>query len=473
MRKSENFSEWFTQVVEKADLADVRYNVQGFLVHRTWSIKIIREIIKMFEKELERSGHDPVLFPLVIPEENLKKEREHFGIVPEVFWVTEKGANERLEKKLALRPTSETAFYPMYALWIRGHRDLPMKKYQTTTMYRHEPVTRPFIRGREFIWIEAHDAFATHEEALEQIDKDVEIMEKVISERLGVPVHIFRRPPWDKFLGADETISTDVIMPDGKVLQVGSTHDLGQKFSVPFGIKFLDANEEERHVWQTCYGPGIWRIFAALVSVHGDDKGLILPFDVSPVQIVIVPITYSGKDTEAIANKCRALKSELGKKYRVFIDDSGKTPGEKYNRWEMFGVPVRLEVGPKEVKGNSVTLFRRDEMKREKVAEKSLVRKIDKISEEMLENLKNKAKKFADSKTRSVKSKHDFLRAAEAGGIVRAAFCASEDCARDIQNETGGVKVRGTLFGKKEKALGKCVYCSKSAKEIVYFAKQY
>lgn len=472
-RKSENFSEWYTQVVDKADLADTRYNVQGFIVHKTWSMKIIREMFKLFERELEKTGHEPVLFPLVIPEENLKKEGEHFGLVPDVFWVTEKGIGERLEKKLALRPTSETGFYQMYSLWIRSYRDLPLKKYQSVSVYRNEPVTRPFIRGREFLWIEAHDAFETHEDAMKQVHEDVENMKRVVWEELGIPISTFKRPHWDRFLGAEDTFASDVLFPDGKVLQIGSTHDLGQKFSIPFNIKFVDKKEDSKFVWQTTYGPGIWRIFAAVVAVHGDDKGLVLPFDIAPIQIVIIPIFYSDKDKKEVMKKCDKLESSLGKDYRVKLDDSEKTPGEKFHHWELFGVPARIEVGAKETKGNFATVYRRDSMTKEKVSDKALAKRIEKLSGEILENLKSKASSFLESNMKSPKNRHDFLRDVGKGGIVKVAFCGREECAKEIQNETRGAKVRGTLFGKHEKALGKCIYCNHSAKEMVYIAKQY
>lgn len=470
-KKAENFSEWFTQVVDKADLADTRYNVQGFIVHKTWAIKIIREIYRLFEQSLEKGGHEPVLFPLVIPEENLKKEGEHFGFVPEVFWVTETGIGDKLQKKMALRPTSETGFYQMYALWIRSWRDLPFKKYQSVSIYRNESVTRPFIRGREFLWVEAHDAFETHEEALKQVDDDVANMRSVVWDELGIPVSIFKRPYWDKFLGAEDTFASDVLFPDGKVLQIGSTHDLGQKFSIPFGIKFVDKKEEEKFAWQTCYGPGVWRIFASLIATHGDDRGLVLPFAIAPTQIVIIPIFYDEKDKREVMKKCEKLAGSL-KDYRVKIDDSEKTPGEKYHHWEMFGVPVRIEVGKKEAEGGFVTLYRRDTMAKEKVTDKALAKSVEELSVDMLEGMKAKAKAFLDLNTKSPKNRHDFLRDINKG-VVRAPFCGREECAKEIQNETKGGKVRGTLVGKHEKALGNCIFCSHSAKEMAYMAKQY
>lgn len=472
VKKSQNFSEWYTQIIEKAELADTRYNVQGFIVHRPWAMMIFKKMYELFEKELEKTGHKPVLFPLVIPEENLKKEKEHFDFVPEVFWVTETGLGEKLEKKLALRPTSETAMYPMYSLWIRSYRDLPLKLYQSNSVYRYEPVTRPFLRGREFLWIEAHDAFESHEEALSQVKKDVESSKTVIFEKLGIPLLFFKRPKWDKFLGADDTYAADTLLPDGKALQISSTHDLGQRFSIPFNVKFIDKKEEEKFVWQTCYGPGIWRIFAALVSIHGDDKGLVLPFDIAPVQIIIIPIFYSENDRKEVMDKVKKLKNNLDKDYRVELDDGWKTPGQKYNHWELFGVPIRLEIGQKEVKSEFVTAYRRDTGEKEKIKDKELGKYLEKISVGILENLKKKAKEYFESDLNSPKNRNDFFKALNKGGFVIVNFCGREECAKEIQNQTGA-KVRGTPFEGKTKPIGKCINCNKDSKEIVYIAKQY
>lgn len=472
VKKLENFSEWYSQVLEKADLADIRYNVQGFIVHRPWAMRIIREIYRMLEKELEDSGHEPVLFPLVIPEENLKKEAEHFGVVPEVFWVTETGLGNKLQKKLALRPTSETAMYSMFPLWIRSHRDLPARFYQSCAVYRNEPVTRPFLRGREFLWIEAHDAFATHDEAEDQIKDDMSSFSRVVKDRLGLPITFFKRPDWDRFLGADSTYAADVLLPDGKVLQVGTTHDLGQRFSKTFGIKFYDKDETEKHVWQTSYGPGIWRIFAALVSIHGDDRGLVLPFDIAPVQIAIVPIFYSDKEKAALKKKIAGIEKSL-KKYRIHVDWSNKTPGEKFAKWEVYGVPLRIEIGKKEIESKGVTVFRRDTRERQKVLDKSLPKKIESLGEEILSNLRTASEKALSEKIVTPKTKNDFFKALESGSLIKVGFCGREACAKEMQNETGGAKVRGVPMGKTEKAVGKCIHCNHEAEQVVYIARQY
>ena len=474
VKKKENFSEWFTQIVTKAGLADQRYNVQGFIVHMPWAMRIIREIYRLFEQELERTGHEPVLFPLVIPEENFEKEKEHVeGFKPEVFWVTEAG-NDKLERRLALRPTSETAFYQMYALWITSWRDLPLKLYQSVSVYRYEKTTRPFIRGREFLWIEAHDAFATHRQALRQVREDMENSRKVIWEQLGIPFLFLKRPPWDKFKGAEDTYAADTLMPDGRVLQISSTHDLGQRFAKAFGITFMDKNGKEKYVWQTCYGPGVWRILAALVAIHGDDKGLVLPFRVAPVQVVIIPIYYDEEEKKLVMRKCRRFYLKLKRRnIRVLVDTRDKTPGWKFNDWELKGVPIRLEIGRREVEQGFVTIFRRDLKKREKVPDDEVVDRIYELAEEILDNLKNRAKKFFEENIVSANSKKGLVKAIKEGKIVKISFCGKEECAEDMREATNGAKVRGTSLDFKEGDYGKCVWCGQPARYLVYVAKAY
>ncbi len=474
VKKKENFSEWFTQVVTKAGLADQRYNVQGFIVHMPWAMRIIREIYRLFEQELERTGHEPVLFPLVIPDENFEKEKEHVeGFKPEVFWVTEAG-DDKLERRLALRPTSETAFYQMYALWITSWRDLPLKLYQSVSVYRYEKTTRPFIRGREFLWIEAHDAFATHRQALRQVREDMENSRKVIWEQLGIPFLFLKRPPWDKFKGAEDTYAADTLMPDGRVLQISSTHDLGQRFAKAFGITFMDKNGKERYVWQTCYGPGVWRILAALVAIHGDDKGLVLPFRVAPVQVVIIPIYYDEEEKKLVMRKCRRFYLKFKRRnIRVLVDTRDKTPGWKFNDWELKGVPIRLEIGRREVEQDFVTIFRRDLKKREKVPDDKVVDRIYELAEEILDNLKNKAKKFFEENIVSASSKKELVKTIKEGKIVKISFCGREECAEDMREATNGAKVRGTSLDFKEGDYGRCVWCGQPARYLVYVAKAY
>ena len=473
--KEENFSEWFTQVLTRADLIDQRYGVQGFIVHKPWAMRIIKEIYKMFEEELEKTGHEPVLFPLVIPEEYFEKEKEHVeGFKPEVFWVTEAG-DEKLDRRLALRPTSETAFYSMYSLWIKSWRDLPLKLYQCVSVYRYEKHTRPFIRGREFLWIETHCAFATHEEALKQVEQDMENSRKVIWDKLGIPFLFLRRPPWDKFAGAEDTYAADTIMPDGRVLQISSTHDLGQRFAKAFEIKFVDKDGKWKYAWQTCYGPGIWRIVAALIAIHGDDKGLVLPFSVAPIQVVIIPIYYTDEDRDPVLSKCETVAGKLTSAgIRVHIDKrEDRTPGWKFNDWELRGVPIRIEVGMREVKEGFVTVFRRDLKTREKVPDEKVVERVLELADDILRVLKERAKKFFDSRIVEAKTREEVVKAIQERKVVRMPFCGEEACAEDMREATGGAKVRGTPLGFKEGDYGVCAWCGRKARYIVYVAKAY
>jgi len=395
------------------------------------------------------------------------------GFKPEVFWVTEAG-DRKLEKKLALRPTSETAFYQMYSLWIRSWRDLPFKRYQSVAVYRYESETRPFLRGREFLWIETHNAFATHEEVLKQVKEDMEISKKVIWEKLGIPFLFFRRPPWDKFAGADDTYAADTLMPDGKVNQISSTHDLGRNFAKAFDIKFLDKDGKKKYVWQTCFGPGIWRIVAALIAVHGDDKGLILPFDVAPIQVIIIPIVFSDEDMKKVVKKCNQIKKVITDAgFRCDVDLREETPGWKFNDWELKGVPIRIEIGPREVVENQVTLCRRDTGKRISVKDSELVEKIKQLKDDILENLKKKAKKAFDEGIKHVATKEFLMELMRKGGIAKVNFCGREECAMEIKEATNGAKVRGVPLDLEEKPTGNCVWCGKKAKEVVYIAKAY
>lgn len=470
--KFENFSKWFDAVLSEAGLVDIRYGVKGFIVYRPFLMKIIKQIYALFEEELEKDGHEPALFPLVIPRSYLSKESEHIkGFEGEVFWVTKRGHTE-LEEPLALRPTSETAIYPMYALWIRGKSDLPVKIYQSVAVYRAETkATRPLLRGREFLWIETHDAFATKEEAYEQVRKDVEIFRRVVLEKLGIPFLHLKREEFDKFAGAVESFAFDTLLPDGNVLQMGTTHYLGTNFSKAFEICFLDENNVRRHVHQTCFGIGISRIAASIIAVHGDEFGLRLPFWIAPVQVVIVPIPKKGMEAEVDAY-CRELKEKLSR-WRVVYDDSKNTPGEKFYKWDMLGVPIRIEVGPKELKTKVLTLFRRDKRERLKVPEAELLEAIPKLADDMLRTLRSEAEERLANSVKEAKTREEFEALLAAGAkIIRAPFCSRRECASEIKAASGGYEARGSRLDEEEEP-GKCFWCGMDAKEIAYFAKAY
>jgi prolyl-tRNA synthetase len=476
VKKSEDFSEWYTQVVQKAELADIRYNVKGFLVHMPWAVRIMKLMNEFLEKEFEKYGHEPVWFPSVIPESFLRKEREHAEFSAEVFWITEGGKNyEKLEERLALRPTSETAMYTMFSIWIRSWRDLPLKTYQNCQVWRYESYTRPFIRGREFYWIEAHNVFASEEDAEKQVEEDMKITENTLYKQYAIPFLFFKRPEHDKFKGAVNTFAADTIMPDGKVIQLPSTHFLGQNFSKAFDIKFLDKDKVEKYAWQTCYGPAVWRILGALTAVHGDDKGLILPPAIAPYHAVIVPIYYKKIEKKKVFKKADEIADHLKNIFRIKVDKREEyTPGWKFNYWEMKGVPARIEIGPKDIKKKQVVLVRRDNGTKTVAKENALKKTLDKLLKSIQENLTKKADEFFKnhlSEAKNLKELKKILK--ERGGFVRVNWCGSTECADNIKSETNGGTIRGTVFGKNEKPTGNCVYCGKEAKSVVYVAKQY
>ncbi len=472
--KYENFNEWYNEILQKAELIDLRYGVKGFIVYRPNATVIMREIYRLFEKELDRLKHSPCIFPVVIPLEFFEKEARHIkGFLNEVFWIMRAGQHE-LNKPLVLRPTSETAMYPLYAFWIRSYKDLPLKLYQSNSVYRYETkATKPLLRGREFYWIEAHCAHRTKEDAERQVLEDMEVMSKALHEVLGVPFLLLERPPWDRFAGAERTYAFDVLFPDKSVLQIATTHILGENFSRAFEIVYKDVDGTLKYVQQTCFGIGISRILATLISVHGDEYGLVLPFDIAPTQVVIIPILF--KDVgKVVMEKCRALFERLKNEgYRVVLDDSDDRPGAKFYRWEILGVPVRIEVGPKDVERGMVTLFRRDTRERIIVEEKDVERKIEELRRDILRVLRERGEKCLKESLRDVKNRDDLMKLAREGGIGRMAFCGREECASEIKAETEGFEVRGVRVNEKWGKLGVCAACGKEAKEIVYVAKPY
>lgn len=481
VKKDDNFSEWYTQIIQKADLADIRFGIQGFIVHKPWSFKIARKIYEYFEDEVEKDNHEPFLFPIAVKEKDLMREKEHAGFSPDVFWITEAGS-EVLEERFALRPTGEAQIYPMYSLWIRSHNDLPFKGYQSRiTVFRNEKTTRPFIRGREFMFFETHDVFASEGEALEQVRKDAEMANRVMKEKLKIPFLFFKRPQWDKFLGAKNTYTPDTLMPDGKRNQLASTHDLSTNFSKAYNIKFIDKDEKEKYAFQTCFGPGIWRQLAALIAVHGDDKGLILPFEIAPVQVVIIPIisNKNEKESTSIIEYCKKIKNLL-KEYKAEIDLSENSPGFKYNHWELKGVPIRIEIGPKELKSKKATIKRRTDRQGKSVTLKSLKDEIKKQAKEVDQQIEKNAEKYFKDKIRNASSLNDVKKIISSyKGFIRVPFCSVEmegkECADILKEKTEGGVVCGTLFPVAEKAKPNegCVVCRKKASQIVYISKSY
>lgn len=481
VKKSEDFSEWYTQVVQKAELADIRFGIQGFIVHQPWGFKIARKIYEYFEEEVEKDGHEPFLFPIAIKEKDLAKEKEHAGFSPEVFWVTMAGSEE-LDERFALRPTGETQIYPMYSLWIKSYNDLPYKGYQSRiSAFRAEKTTRPFLRGREFMFFETHDVFSTHKEAIDQVNKDLKMAKRVMTEKLKIPFLFFKRPEWDKFLGADSTFTPDTLMPDGKRNQLASTHDLGTNFSKAYNIQFVDRDEKKKYPHQTCFGPGIWKQLAALIGIHGDDKGLILPFDIAPLQIIIIPIISNKKEKESekIIERCEEIKKKLNR-YRVRMDLSENSPGFKYNQWELKGIPLRIEIGPKELGNKKITIKRRTDRESIRCTLNSLKKEIQKQAKEIDRQIEENSKKYFKDRIRNgstfkeiqnIISKHK--------GFIRVPFCyvdkKGKECADILKEKTKGGVVCGTIYPKAEKLMAKdkCIVCNKKANYVVYISKSY
>jgi prolyl-tRNA synthetase len=473
VKKTEDFSEWYVQLVLKSGMADYA-PVKGCMIFREHSYAIWERIQEAFNRKIKKSGHKNVYFPLFIPESFLKKEAEHFeGFVPEVAWVT-MGGDTSLEERLAVRPTSETIIYATFGKWIRSWRDLPIKLNQWCSVVRWETeATRLFLRTREFLWQEGHTAHATKEEADQEVMQILEAYRGIMEDYLAIPVLAGKKSEKEKFAGALYTMALEAMMPDGKALQMGTSHNLGQHFSKVFDIKFLDEQEKERYVWQTSWGIST-RMIGAVVMVHGDDKGLVLPPRIAPVQVVIVPIPYKDVDAEQIVTKAKQLFENLQEKgTEVVLDDRQEyTPGWKFNEWELKGVPIRIEIGPRDLKQRQVTLARRDTHEKIAVKEDETVAVVIDMLEEIQISLFKKAKEFLEQNITTARTFDEFKEILkEKGGFIKASWCANSKCEEEIKEETGAT-IR-VISSENEELFPKCLHCGEKAKEVVYFARAY
>ena len=472
-KKSENFSEWYTQGILKSKLADYT-PVKGCIVLREGSYEIWEKIRAFFDKRIAETGHKNAYFPMLIPERLLRKEAEHFkGFVPECAWVT-MGGDRELKERLAIRPTSETIIYTMYKKWIRGWRDLPIKLNQWCNIVRWETkATKPFLRTREFLWQEGHTAHATKEEADKEVMDILMIYKDLMENLLAIPVLIGRKSENEKFAGALYTTTLEAIMPDGRALQMGTSHNLGQNFSKAFEIKFIGKDEKEHYVWTTSWGIST-RLIGALVMVHGDDRGLVLPPKVAPLQVVIIPIFYKEVERETILQKAKATLNLLKENgVTALLDDRIEyTPGWKFNEWELRGVPLRIEIGPRDVAKEQVTLARRDTFERIVVEEKKLVESVKELLDDIQKSLFNRAKKFLEEHITTVKTYDQFKKSLEEkGGFIRACWCLDPTCEERIKEETGATVRLIPL--EREEPFSNCVYCGRKAREVAYFARAY
>ncbi len=467
------FSEWFHSILEEAEIIDTRYPVKGMHVWLPQGFKIRKHTLNILKNILDKD-HEEVLFPLLIPEDELAKEAIHVkGFEEEVYWVTHGGLTE-LNKKLALRPTSETAMYPMFSLWVRNHSDLPMKYYQVVNTFRYETKhTRPLIRVREITTFkEAHTVHATAEETEQQVQEAIKIYKKFF-DMLGIPYTVSKRPEWDKFPGAEYTVAFDTIMPDGKTLQIGTVHNLGQTFAKTFDIKYETTTGEHEYVYQTCYGLSD-RVIASVIGIHGDKAGLCMPPDIAPYQVVIVPIIFK-KGGEEVLEFCRNLKEKLKTEadLRVYFDDRDIRAGKKYYEWEMRGVPLRIEVGPRDLKNKKVVTYRRDSKEKEIIDYNPLA-----ISDTIYEilgdislNMKDKSWEIFEKSIRSVNSIEEATdEMSKAGGIITFNWCGDQDCGKDIEE-----KVRVDILGVQESDEDNltCINCEKPSKHLTLIAKTY
>ena len=469
--KKENFTEWYPEVVRKAGLADYS-SVSGCMIIRPYAYKIWENIQKFLNERFEKLGVKNAYFPLFIPEKLLRKESEHVeGFSPEVAWVTEAGSS-KLDEKLAVRPTSETIMYESYSKWVRSWRDLPLKINQWVNIVRWEfkhPIL--FLRTREFLWQEGHTVFATKKEAEEEVREILECYADVYEKLLAIPVVKGKKTENEKFAGAEYTLSIETFLPVGKAIQGATSHHLGQNFSKPFEIKFLDKNEEEKYAWQNSWGLST-RSIGTMIIVHGDDKGLIIPPRVAPIQIVIVPIYYSDEEKKIVLEKAREISESL-RDFSVYLDDrDGYTPGFKFNEWELKGVPLRMEIGPKDLQKDQVVLARRDTGKKSTVKTKDLKNEINRTLESIQKNLFERAKKFIEEHTKEVKTYQEFKEVSDGNWII-APWCGDSLCEEKIKEETGA-KITNIPFDlNKKKPSGKCLFCGKPAKYLVYFGKSY
>ncbi len=471
-RKDDNLSEWYTQVITKAQMADYS-SAKGFMVLMPYGYAIWESIKEYFDKRIKKIGHKNAYFPLLIPERLLKKEAEHFaGFTPDVFWVTHTGDNE-LGEKLAIRPTSETIIYESYSKWVKSWRDLPILINVWNSVVRAEITgTRPFLRTSEFLWQEGHTVHGTEKEAETEVMTILEIYKQLVETQLAIPVLAGRKTGREKFKGAVYTMTLEAIMPDGKAIQMGTSHHLGQNFSKPFEIKYLGTDEEEHFAWTTSWGMS-WRLIGAMILAHGDDKGLILPPRIAPTQVVLIPIFYKEADRENILAETRHLAEALeGSSVRTYIDDRSQyTPGWKYNEWEMKGVPVRVEIGPKDVQSKQVTVVRRDIGKKEAIGRETAGQSIVEILEEIQQFLFHRASKSMEELTTMADDMESFKRTLdEKGGFIKAFLCHDESCEEAIQHETGAT-VR--LIAPDQTHKGKCLNCKSENSKLVYFARAY
>lgn len=472
VKKSDDFSEWYTQCVLKSNIADYSPS-KGFIILRPYGYAIWEIIKELLDYELKKTGHKNGFLPVLIPESLLTKEKDHFdGFMPEVFWVTKSGESD-LAEKLAVRPTSETLAYSMFSKWISSYRDLPLKLNFWNSALRAEiKSTKPLIRNSEFLWQEGHTAHNDENEADEEVRTILDIYKTLIEESLALPTLSGFKTDKEKFVGAKYTTCLESVMADGKALQMATSHHLGQNFSKPFEIKYLDRETVEQYVWQTSWGIS-WRVIGALIMVHGDDKGLILPPKIAPTQVIIVPI-YKDDIKTVVKQKAYELEQKLkDSKIRAETDDRDEyTSGWKFNDWEMKGVPLRINIGPRDMKANQVELIRRDTKERFYVKEKEVVNEVMFTLEKIQLNMFDQAKNHLLTNIRTAVTLEELLSVLDTiGGFVACSWCGKREC-EDLVKEKTTADIRIVPFETKNN-ISSCIGCGEQKTVEVYFARAY
>ncbi len=468
----DDFSEWYNELLFQAEIMDVRYPAKGVYVWFPFGYDLRKKVYDKMHQLLGDSGHREAGFPVLIPEGILAKEGEHIaGFEDEVFWVTHGGEKE-LDERLALRPTSETPMYTMFDLWIRSHGDLPLKIYQVVNIWRSETEhTRPLIRLREITGFkEAHTAHASYSEAEQQVETALDIY-RDFYDYLGIPIIITERPEWDKFPGADYTYAIDTLMPDGKTLQIGTAHNLGQNFSEAFEVDFETKSGDHDYVYQTSYGISE-RCIAAIMGVHGDDNGLVLPSAVAPTQVVIIPILFGDTEeiNEEIMDTCTQIKDDLSNEgLRVELDDSDDSPGAKFYKWELKGAPLRIEIGPRDLDEDKATLVNRLGEESEAGLDGLTDDVIDQLVE-VTDSIRRTAGEGFDESIIECES-YDEANDVAGNGIAFIGWCGSKQCGLAIENEVGV-----DLLGEPRALnadIDECLECREPADKQVLLANTY
>ncbi|HHY95727.1 MAG TPA: proline--tRNA ligase [Firmicutes bacterium] len=466
--KGQDFSQWYVDVVLKAELADYA-PVKGCIVFRPYGYTIWEYIQGELDRRFKELGHVNAYFPLFVPESFFRREAEHVaGFSPQVAWVT-RGGDEELVERLAVRPTSETVIGAMYSKWIQSYRDLPVLINQWCNVVRWEKATRPFIRTTEFLWQEGHTCHRTEEEAEEEALRMLEVYRSFVEDFLAIPVVAGEKSPGERFAGAERTYTIEGLMSDGRALQCATSHFLGQNFARSFDIQFLDEDGQLKYVWQTSWGIST-RIMGAIIMVHGDDRGLVLPPAVAPHQVVIVPI--AGKDGEGVMAGVREVVNRLRRRVRVKLDDRpGYSAGWKFNDWEMRGVPLRLEVGPRDLAARQVTAARRDNGERSSVPLAELETGVEDLLRRVQTGLFERARAWREANTHEGESLEELRTVMEGPrGFIRAGWCGEDSCEERIKEETGAT-IRCLPFT--QEPVPKCVCCGKEARHLVLLARAY